>query len=250
MAKPKIGVQLIVYGGRQTTDLAGVLSEVAQAGYAGVEAGNLFDSTPPDEVKRLYKDYGLVVTGVHGGYGEVSDPAKLEHNMDFLKQMNARYLICSGVAPGEGMTAYETAAKTFNQVGETCRKAGLVFCYHNHNWEFKEFDGVKAIHRLAELTDPELVKLCIDVYWVTIGGENPAEFIRRYRDRAPYMHFKDGAPGQFIELGRGTVDLIASTQATLEVGAEWIVCEQDRSDQDPGLSIAESRRYIKEKLGL
>ena len=250
MAKPKIGVQLIVYGGRQQTDLPTVLSEVAKAGYVGVEAGNLSEHYSFSELKRLYQEHGLVVSGVHSGYGDTASPEKLERSMTFLKEMGSRYLICSGVAPGEGIAAYEAAAETFNQVGEQCRQAGLVFCYHNHNWEFKLFDGVKGIHRLTELTNPDLVKLCIDVYWVTIGGENPAEFLRRYRNRAPYLHFKDGAPGQFIELGKGTVDLVGSAQTALEIGAEWIICEQDRSDLDPGISITQSRQYIQEKLNL
>jgi sugar phosphate isomerase/epimerase len=51
-------------------------------------------------------------------------------------------------------------------------------------------------------------------------------------------------------LGRGTVDLPTARDAALEAGADWIVAEQDRSDKDPGQSIAESRDYMRTRLGL
>lgn len=247
MARPSIGVQLIVYRGREREDLAGVLAEVAAAGYDGIEAGNLSDIAPEADVKQMLADHSLVVSGVHTGYGDLDNA---ERHMGFLKAMGAKYLICSGVAPGEGIEPYERSADTFNRIGQQCRDAGLVFCYHNHDWEFKAFDGVKAIHRLAQLTDPDLVKMCIDVYWVTVGGEAPAEFIERYAERAPYFHLKDGAKGSFIELGQGIVDLPAACDAALAAGADWIVAEQDRTDKDSGRSIAESREYMRTRLGM
>jgi sugar phosphate isomerase/epimerase len=124
-----------------------------------------------------------------------------------------------------------------------------MFCYHNHNWEFEAYDGVKGIHRLCELTDPDLMKLCVDVYWVHVGGEDPAEFIQRYADRAVYYHFKDGAPGSFIELGDGEVDLPKALQAALACNPEWIVCEQDRTELEPKASITKSREYLR-SIGL
>ena len=163
--------------------------------------------------------------------------------------MGAGFLICSGVADGEGIERFEKAAETFNHVGRTCRAAGLTFCYHNHAWEFEEFDGTKGIHRLAELTDPDLVSLNADVYWVHIGGEVPAEFIARYGKRIPYFHFKDGSPGEFVELGRGEVDLESALSAALAVEPAWIIAEQDRTAIDPADSVRISRECLK-ALGL
>jgi len=246
----KLGLQLIVYGGRPREDLKGVLREVADAGYAGFEGGTgMFAKPGVEALNALMDQIGLKLAGMHSGYGEYTDPAKVASHIENLLACGSKYLICSGVAPGEGIAAYEASAETFNQVGAMCKDAGAVFCYHNHAWEFEAFDGVKGIHRLMELTDPALVKLCTDVYWVTIGREDPAEFIRRYADRAGYYHFKDGEPGSFIELGQGTVDLAGSTEAALECGADWIVCEQDKSDLEPKVSIAQSMACLKQ-LGL
>ncbi|MBC7287491.1 MAG: sugar phosphate isomerase/epimerase [Armatimonadetes bacterium] len=216
-----------------------------QAGYEGFEGGNMFAAHGESLIRDLLAETGLAVAGMHSGYGDQLDQAKLEANLAYLKAVGAKYYINSGVAQAEGIKAYEEAAETFNRVGQLCKQEGLVFCYHNHAWEFEEFNGVKGIHRLFELTDPDLVKACIDVYWVTIGGESPAEFVERYADRAVYFHFKDGGPGWFTELGKGEVDLVAAKDAALKVGPEWIVTEQDRSDKDPALSIQESLDYLR-----
>lgn len=250
MAQPRLGLQLIVYGGRQGDDLMGVLKEVAEAGYAGFEGGvNMFDDPGPAGLNKALAETGLALCGMHSGYGPLSDLGEVAKYCEGLRECDSKHLICSGVAPGEGIAPYETTADTFNLIGAQCKKAGVTFCYHNHNWEFEEFDGVKGIHRLCELTDPDLVKLCTDVYWVTVGGECPAEFVRRYANRGGYFHFKDGEPGVFIELGQGTVDLVASKEAALEVGADWIVCEQDKTELEPKDSVTQSFEYLK-SIGL
>ena len=249
MGEAKVGIQLIIYRERTQKDLAGVLRECATAGYVGIEAGNLFQMHDPQQVKEALAETGLKVAGMHTNYNGVSTEAQLAEHFAYLQAVNSSYLICSGVAPGKGIGRYETAAKTFNRVGARCRDEGLVFCYHNHAWEFESFNGVKGIHRLAELTNPELVKLCVDVYWVHVGGEDPAAFIRRYANRGGYYHFKDGAPGSFTELGRGEVNLTAAKDAALEAGAVWIVYEQDRTDKVVRDSIVESREYLR-TLGL
>ncbi len=247
--RPRIGMQLIVYGGRQDEDFEGVLREVAEVGYEGVETGALVGKVSTEELKRILSETGLVLCGMHVGYQQLADEESLKSLISYLKEVGSKFLICSGVAPGEGIERYEKAAQTFNEVGRRCRDEGLVFCYHNHAWEFESFDDVKGIHRLAELTDPELVKLCVDVYWVHVGGEDPAEFIRRYRGRAVYFHFKDGGKGWFTELGKGEVNLPAAKDAALEVGAEWIIYEQDRTEKTPKESAAESLEYLR-RLGL
>jgi sugar phosphate isomerase/epimerase len=242
---PKVGLQLIVYGARPNEDLGGVMREVAECGYAGIEAGNLFAGNGEAQVKDLLAETGLAVTGVHSGYGDCKDAPTIEAAIAYLKGVGAKYYIISGVAEGAGIDQYEKAAETFNNLGAMLAEEDIVFCYHNHNWEFQTFDGVKGIHRLCELSDPKYVKLCIDVYWVTIGGEDPKEFVARYRERAPYFHFKDGAPGSFIEFGLGTVDLPGAAKAAVAGGADWIVAEQDSTQITPLASVALTRGYLR-----
>ncbi|MGH2355442.1 MAG: sugar phosphate isomerase/epimerase family protein, partial [Chloroflexota bacterium] len=171
------------------------------------------------------------------------------------------------------------AADLFNDVGRTCRDAGVQFCYHNHSWEFAVYDrstgrevasdgsegGVTGIERLYELTDPQLVKGCVDVYWVQHGGRNPAEFLTRYQNRIGYPHLKDmrylgqeprrkgrlqREEATFVELGKGEVDFPAIWRVLEPLDLPWVVYEQDRSELPAGEAAAISRRYLKDAIGL
>src|SRR5262249_26252776 len=124
------------------------------------------------------------------------------------------------------------------EVGKRCADAGLTFHYHNHAWEFSDLGGVNGMEILAQETDPVLVKFNLDVFWLYYGQQDPVAFIQRHANRAGYFHFKDGrrvtdAEGktqpEFLELGRGDVDLRAAYRAAVAAGAEWIVAEQDRT---------------------
>jgi sugar phosphate isomerase/epimerase len=255
VAHPTASVQLIVFGQRNQTDLAGVLQEVAKAGFPAIEAGNLFATHGEETTRRLLAENNLQISGAHFGYGDYADPDKLAANMAYCKALGIRHMICSGVADMKTIEGYRTSCKLFNEVGTRLRDEGLVFNYHNHAWEFENLGGIHGMQILAQETDPELVKFNIDVFWVSIGGENPAEFIRRHAARAGYFHFKDGQKKpdgslEFLELGRGVVDLKASMEAARLVGAEWIVAEQDRTALPHQESITISRRYMREELGV
>lgn len=255
MAIPRVSAQLIVYGGRQNEDLAGVLAEVAEVGFAGAEIGSNFADEDWDEVQAAFKDAGLAMSGIHGGFGVTTDPEWQDNAICFCQALDCNYIINSGVAEGEGIERFEKAAEPFNAFGQKCKDAGLTFCYHNHGWEFEGFDGVKGIHKLCEMTDPDLVKLNVDVYWVTVGGEDPAEFIDRYADRVGYYHFKDGpytptgsvapSPYEFSELGKGTVDLAGSLAAAMKHDPAWIVYEQDRSELEAKEAARISREHLR-----
>ncbi len=251
MSKPRVGVQLIVYGERAESDLPGVLSEVAAAGYAGFEGGLPADQKEVQQVQAALAKTGLAFTGGHASLEQLEDLAGLKARLGHIKALGGRYLISSG--GGETLDDYLRAAKTLNQAGQLCQAEGMTLCYHNHHWEFAKFGATPAIHTMISATDPKLVKLCPDVYWVHVGGEKPAEFAARYQDRCPYFHFKDGLGGDqdrdFRELGRGKVDLPAALQAALACNPDWIVVEQDTTQLTPAESCRISREYLR-SLGL
>jgi sugar phosphate isomerase/epimerase len=249
MANLKVGLEPIVYGDRAEVDLPGFLAEAAEMGYAGVEGTAAFRMTPIEEVKALLAQYNLACPIMHVHYGDFTDMAKLETNIAFLKAVGGKYLCCSGVAPGEGIEQFTEAAKTFTKAGEICRQHGLMMCYHNHASEFRVYDGKVGMDTLFGETDPENLKACVDVYWVHIGGQDPADFITRYRERIPILHFKDGAPRKFTELGRGEVDLPGALKAAMTTPADWIIYEQDSTDLTPKESSTISLAYLK-SLGL
>ena len=115
---PKVGLQLIVYGARPNDDLAGVMREAKEAGYAGIEAGNLFSMCGEGITRDAIAETGLAITGVHSGYGDAKDPAAIEAAIAYLKAVGSKYYIISGVAEGEGMVGSSVFGDTdFLKVG-------------------------------------------------------------------------------------------------------------------------------------
>jgi sugar phosphate isomerase/epimerase len=257
MAEPTASIQLIVFGHRNRDDIAGVLKDAATAGYPAIEAGDMFQSYGEDQARRLLAENNLRVSGAHFGYGDYADTEKLKAHVAYCKEMGIKHMMCSGVADTKTIAGYKTSCKVFNEIGARLRGEGITFNYHNHAWEFEELEGrgVNGMQIIAGETDPALVKFNIDVFWVTIGGESPVEFIRKHADRAGYYHFKDGRRKpdgglEFLELGRGIVDLKGSMAAARAVNAEWIVYEQDSTALPHMEAITVSREYMKQELGV
>ncbi|NLI01148.1 MAG: sugar phosphate isomerase/epimerase [Chthonomonadales bacterium] len=255
MKLPRAAVQLIVFGERNRSDIAGVLSDVRTAGFDAIEAGNLFAAHGEDAVRSLLGHHAVTVCGAHFGYGDYADSSKLAQNIAYCKALGVQHMMCSGVSDTKSVAGYVESAKLFNTVGTRLRDEGLVFNYHNHAWEFEDLGGTNGMAILDAETDPAVVKFNIDVFWVTIGGASPAEFIRQHAERAGYFHFKDGrrtADGgvEFLELGAGEVDLEGSMAAAREAGATWIVAEQDSTKLPHLESVTVSRRYLSERLGI
>jgi sugar phosphate isomerase/epimerase len=257
MTTPIAAVQLIVFGGRSQSDFGSVLSDVAQAGFAAIEAGNLFETHGENTARQLLAENDLKVSGAHFGYGEYTKPEKLKNHILYAQGVGIKHLMCSGVADSKTAAGYRESAKLFNQIGRTLADEGLSFNYHNHAWEFDDLGGVNGMEILSQETDPAYVKFNIDVFWVWYGGKDPAEFIRTHSDRAGYYHFKDGKRDVdehgkprpiFLELGRGDVNLKAAMAAVNETNVSYIVSEQDRSDLPAIDAITISRNYLRDEL--
>jgi len=251
MSEPRVAVQLIIYGDRAQRDLAGVAAEGAAAGYAGIEGGAPTDPQQVAHIQEALQREGLAYAGGHCGLDQLKDASLVRTMALSVRELGGGFLLVSGHA--EGLDGYRAAAATLNNAGGICREAGVSLCYHNHAWEFDEVDGTRPIHFLMEKTDPDLVKLCPDVYWVHVGGEVPGEFVARYRERCPYFHFKDGLAEDrssgFLPLGQGRVGLEDTLKAALTCRPEWITVEQDHTEGKPVEAIRASREYLR-SLGL
>ncbi len=87
---------------------------------------------------------------------------------------------------GGGAPYYLQLADRLNTVGEQVKKAGLQLCYHNHGFEFEPLaDGRRPLDVLMGAVKPELVKLELDVFWVSLTGADPVAIIKQYSGRIP-----------------------------------------------------------------
>jgi len=245
MAKPRIGAQLIVWGKRIDTDLLGVLDEVAELGYAGVEMSPGPLEKYPDP-RKLFASRNLSLIGLHMGVGDLK---LVDTALRLLGKAEGHYLLFSG-AGGRGNTEqeYRQNSMFLQDAGKRAKEYDARVCYHNHAQEI--INNATGMRIICEETDPELVSLCVDTFWVTYGGLSPVDFIRENMDRVAYLHLKDIRDREFVELGQGVIDFPAVIKAVEPVALEWAVVEQDRTRRTPKESMEISRRYLKEKLSL
>ncbi|WP_219833924.1 sugar phosphate isomerase/epimerase [Paenibacillus sp. R14(2021)] len=218
-------------------DFLGSFTKVAEIGYQAVEAGPPPAGITVAEMKAHFDRIGLGVIGCHAGLDQLTND--LDALLDYLDVFGGRYVALSyNFASREAVLE---AAAAFNKVGAACRARGVQFLYHNHDWEFQKFDGEYALDILLQATDPELVKLELDVYWAKKGGEDPAAYMRKLKGRCPLLHVKDMEPGEerfFAEVGEGILDFADILAAAEEIGTEWLVVEQDACRRSPFESIA------------
>ena len=121
--------------------------------------------------------------------------------------------------------------------------------YHNHDFEFVKIDGKYGLDIMYDKVDADLLKTEIDTCWVNVGGENPADYVRKYTGRAPLVHLKDYAgfknenmyeligvesskpkkdsDFEFRPVGSGVQDMPAIISASKDAGAEWLIVEID-----------------------
>ena len=246
---PKLPIALQMYTVRDDTarDFAGVVRQVAQIVYAGVELAGR-GSLSVRELRDVLNETNLRVCGSHSGIDQI------ENDMAQVVAENAEIGNTRIVVPylGEdrrqGADGYKKTAETLNRLGETLRTQGLTLCYHNHAFEFEPLEnGQIGLDILLDNTDPMLVKAEVDTYWVLVGGQDPVAFIQKHRGRVPLLHLKDRdkSDGSFAEVGTGDLPLDALIAAAPEVGVEWLIVEQDVCKRPPLESVKISYDNLK-----
>lgn len=225
MADFKLGIQLYTVRELCKTDFTGTLSALAKMGYQGVEFAGQYGGMSPDALAAFLGDLGLACCGLHGPLVQMCDP-------------DSQFYACAAAvhSPYVTTSCLQEVAKDWPgaiaKVAEAARvaqKHGLQFTYHNHAQEFQKFDGVYALDMLYQRTDAAQVQAELDTYWIKAGGEDPAAYIRKYPGRVPQVHLKDmdKQDRSWTEIGNGSIDLPAVFAAAEEVGAGWIIYEQD-----------------------
>lgn len=243
----KAGIQLYSVRGALEQDFKGTCRRLADMGYQGFEFAWNYGGMNPAELAAFLADIGVAACGLHTGTDELIDPASPVY--EYAAALKLPCVTCS--SSGDFKHEWPAMAEKFDIAGRTAAAHGIQFTYHNHHQEFVRSGGECVLDLIYENTNPEFVQAELDVCWIHYAGENPAEYIRRYRDRVPQIHMKDLTADQKItELGAGTVDLAECAAAARNSICEWMIYEQDSSEKSPLVSAEESigvlRRLIAE----
>lgn len=249
----KIGLQLYSVRDKTSEDFLGTVRKVGEMGYDGVQFAGFFN-TSSEELKKTMDEVGLVSAGSHMGLDTLLGD-ELEKTLTYNREIGNDLIICPSL-PGEfqqSADTYKKAAEQLNAIGETCKKHGFTFGYHNHNFEFKDLGGQRGFDVLFENTDPDLVKVELDCYWVTHGGDDPRKIIETYKERVVSLHIKDmkHVDGEKVstEVGNGELDIEGLLQVGDRYGVRWFTVEQEDFDKDSLESAAINVRHLKQLVG-
>jgi sugar phosphate isomerase/epimerase len=186
----KIGLQLYTVRDQMKADFDGTIAKVASIGYKEVEFAGYFGRTP-EQVRAVIDRNGLASPSCHVEYDVLGDkwPSVIESS----KLIGQSYIVCPWI-PEEirkQPDGWKRAIDTFNHAGEISKKSGIQFAYHNHWFEFLPVNGKLPYDMLLEQCDPDLVKMELDLCWITVAGADPLTYFSRYPGRFPLVHVKD-----------------------------------------------------------
>lgn len=251
-ARSKPGVQMFMVAEEYTKDPAGTLAKLAEIGYGYVEAFSMIIHNAA-EFRKMLADTGLGCPSGHFAFG-FEDTEKA---LDEASALGVHYAVSSVLPPEppkngdfkasierlNHLTAddFKAMATLSNQIGESAKKRGIEFAYHNHNVEFRKMEnGETGYGILLKETDPKLVKLEVDAGWMAAGGADPVALITANAGRVRLLHFKDfstitppvnelgeAAGAHIVDLGTGVAPLKAAYEAARKAGVEYFIVDHD-----------------------
>ncbi|MGV3487563.1 MAG: sugar phosphate isomerase/epimerase family protein [Tuberibacillus sp.] len=249
MTKIPVALQMYTLRRESEKDFLGTLEKVAALGYSGVEFAG-YGGLDPQVLKNVLSDNGLIPVSSHVPLHLLEN--ELANVIKDLQALGCPHLVCPWLAPEQRTEAfYAKLIDVLNHVGKNCREQGITFSYHHHDFELATLDnGKKPLEWLMAETNPDWVKVEFDVYWLKKAGEDPVDWLRRFKGRAPLIHLKDMTKDDtqfFAELGTGGVDIDSILNQGEPAGVEWWIVEQDECTGSPLDSVAASMEFLKQK---
>ncbi|OOQ62073.1 sugar phosphate isomerase/epimerase family protein [Mucilaginibacter pedocola] len=275
--KPKhaVGIQLFTFFNVMDADVKGTLTKVSAAGYKEIESAfstkGGYYGLKPKEFKALVNGEGLAWKSHHvlgapfklppgskmpaGADGKpITIPPMLnlrdnaQQLVDEAAEGGVTYLVCANTPIGS-LDEIKQSIETLNKSAELATKAGLQFCYHNHDAEFKAVEGKIPYDLMLAETDPKHTKFELDLAWAIKAGKDPVEMFKQHPGRFPLWHVKDldAARETILPVGSGTINFKPIFAAAASSGMQHFFVEHDMP-KNPYASMASSIAYIDKKL--
>jgi len=247
--KRPISVQVYSLRERAEKDLAGVIKDIAAAGYAAVETAGLYGRSAA-EVRKMLDDVGLVASSAHS---PLASRENLNEIVDTAKTLGYKYCI-SGFGPDEfkSMDSIKASAAKFQAAAELLKPHGVQMGYHNHWWEFDLIDGRYGYNWFFELCPDVFSEL--DVYWCNnFNRVDVPAVVQAHKKQIKLLHIKDGPlvkDQPHTAVGAGEMNIPAIVKAAGKE-TEWLVVELDACATDMTQAVRESFTYLKKaRLGV
>ena len=254
-AKDKVfGIQLYTLRDEMPKDPKGVLKQLADFGYKQIESyegpQGIFWGMSHTDYKKYLDDLGLTALSAHTDINK-----DFEQKAEQASAIGMKYLLSPWLGPQPTIDDYKKAADEFNKRGEICKKHGIRFAYHNHDYTFVPIDGVFPQDVLMQNTDPSLVDYQLDMYWIVTAKQDPEAWLRKYKDRFRLCHVKDrlkdtDEKGASCDLGKGMIDYPKILKTAKDNGMTYFVVEQERYDNSTPIKSSQANAEYMKKLDI
>ena len=262
--KYKIGLQLFSVRDAMAEDPKGTLIALKEMGYEDFETYGFDPETgtiygyPVAAFKALLDELGLTVSSGHYGFAGLMEasPAEVsayvEKCITAAKTLESPYLTWPFVLEEyRNPAGFERLATLLNQIGQQVTEAGLGFAYHNHGYEFEDWEGTTGFDIILAKTNPQWVKLQLDMYWAVHSGRTPQELVAAQPGRFVMWHIKDmhKESRDYTEMGQGSIDYTNMLPDPKTSGLQYYYIEQGGNFALSSMESAKtSIRYVKENL--
>lgn len=252
---PALGIQLYMVKEDMENDVQGTLTQIGNLGYTQIESfgGNkgIFWGTSNKSFNDLCVDNGLSLISSH----YAGDSEGYEKTAAQAAEIGMKYLIYPWKGPQKSIDDFKRIADEFNGYGAICKKNGLRFAYHPHDYPYKPVDGQLPINVLLDNTDKDLVDFEMDFYYTVTEGQDPEAYIKKYQPRFRLCHMRDVLKERLpagskeesaCDLGKGIINYPHLLSTALDNGMEYFFVEQSRFfHETPLQSAAQNAAYLK-----
>lgn len=264
-AKYKMGLQLFTVREPLANDVAGTIKKISSIGYEDCETYGYdpvqgkYYGLKASAFKQLLADNKMITTSGHYDFTKFFDKSS-DEMMRYVDQciegahaLGQRYITWPWLDPAfRTLENFRLLTGKLNVIGERVSKAGLGFAYHNHDFEFVDYGGENGYNIIMRETDPALVKLQMDLYWVAHSSKlSVSELISRQPGRFVMWHIKDmdKVNRDYSELGNGSIDFSVILPEASRAGLQYYYIEQGGNfAKNPIQSITDSAAYFKKNL--
>jgi sugar phosphate isomerase/epimerase len=200
-----VGLQLYSVRDDMKKDPLGTLKQISSMGYKHVEHANYVDRKfygySAKEFKKVLADLGMDMPSGHTVLGAKHWDAGKNDFTDLWKYTVEDAAIVGQefvISPSLEKEYWKSAddlkrfMEVFNKSGDLCKKSGMRFGYHNHDFEFSQkMEGTTMFDIILKETDPALVIQQLDIGNLYNGGAKAIDVVTKYPGRFQSMHVKD-----------------------------------------------------------
>lgn len=257
---PAKGIQLYMVRQEMQQDTPGTLKQLGAMGYTQLESyggdKGIFWGQTNREFRQLAAGYGLKLVSTH--YNPCTLP-EFERLAAQAAEIDMKYLICPWLGPQKNIDAFKHFADDFNARGTICKKHGLRFAYHPHDYPYKPVDGQLPIDVLLAHTDKHLVDFEMDVYYTVTEGKDPYTYIKNHSGRFRLMHMRDVLKKRLpagskeesaCDLGEGIINYPRLISTAMANGMNYFFVEQSHYNHETPLQSAQKNAHFLERMRL